>query len=159
MSRHASGRALLAIRTHLVALAAGLVWLGPASLAVAGEPATGRDRPDEATPAQPAPSGSAPPASVPSASERPAGADRQERIRELVAAIRAEQARLIELVTEPLPAAQQAPAPGAEPAPRIPAVPLRPEVREVAQRLPALQRQLHELGGDAALLDSPALWQ
>jgi len=87
---------------------------------------------------------------------------RKARIDELIAAIRKDQRTLVAMIEEPPPGAPTpggAPPAQAQPAARVPPIPLRPEVREIAERLPRLQRELHELGGDKALLDTPLVWQ
>jgi len=74
------------------------------------------------------------------------------RIAELVDAIRRDQARLVELLSQPQPS--EAPATG--PAAWAPLY-QREEVREIARRLPAHQRELEALGGREALLRAPSV--
>ncbi len=86
---------------------------------------------------------------------------RENRIRELVKLIREDQATLVALISEPRAVAQVDPSdPEAEPRDeRVPALPLREDVRELAHRLASRQRELGELGGGMALVESPAIWR
>jgi hypothetical protein len=182
MTRHASGLFAPARRTASAFQLARAVCVGRVfpsgrrlglqltlfvSIALAAWPSPARAQ-DEVRPSASEPDTSPEPekdAASPSDAQRDADADaeaaRQARIRKLVVAIREDQAVLMALVTEPRPVAQvegTAEVAEREDA-RVLPLPLREEVRVIARRLPELQRELHELGGESALLDSPAVWR
>ncbi|MGH0038074.1 MAG: hypothetical protein ACQGVK_23840 [Myxococcota bacterium] len=148
MTRRASAFAVLAL------------WAGLVALQSPTRPAVAQD----AAPADAEPRVEArerAPRSEVDRADADAEAARQARIRRLVAAIRADQAALMAIITEPSASAQvEDPAETSGPdGSQIPPLPLREEVRELARRLPELQRELRELGGESALLDSPAVYR
>lgn len=161
MTRAALGVAAFSLCFGLVA---GIAAIGHAPAAANDE--SPAERPEATTdePATAAPAASNPPdAAQPGRQPDPVDPHvaRERRIRELVKLIRRDQQTLTAIISQPAAVAQADPSdPDAAPSEaRVPPLPLREDVRELALRLPRLQQELRELGGEWALLSSPVLWR